>query len=84
MLTIAKLWESAREPIKNMFTQEPSAQLRAETLYSGTNPEFWQWVFKKKCVYIGAELKIVLGYCARAPSVNTAQVNKRWKWLTID
>ena len=57
MLTIAKLWESAREPMKNMFSQEPSAQLRAETLHSAPSLNFGIGYLKKGVFTLVLSLK---------------------------
>ena len=37
--------------MQNVFTQGPSAQL------SGTEPKYWCWVLRKRCVHIGAQLR---------------------------
>ena len=63
---------------KTCSHKEPLLSLVPEcgvsTLYSGTGiePEFWRWVIRKRCVHIGAQLRIVSWHCARAPIVNTA------------
>ena len=53
-------------------------EYKVSTLYSGTGtePEFWRLVLRKRCVRIGAQLRIVSGQRARVPSVNTALNSK--------
>ena len=47
------------------------SEYKVSTLYSGTGTEleFWRSVLRKRCVRIGAKLRIVPGHRARVPNV---------------
>ena len=50
---------SHKDPVLNLVPE-----YKVETLYSGTGtrPEFWHWVLRKRFVHIGAQLTIVPGH----------------------
>ena len=64
---------SHKDPVLSLVPE-----YKVSTLYSGTgtDPEFWHWVLRKRYVHIGAQFRIVPGHRARAPSVNTALLSK--------
>ena len=58
--------------MQNVCTQGPRAQFSAQV--QGPYPCRGVGTWKKKCVHIGAQIRIIPGYPAPAPRVNTAYV----------
>ena len=50
---------SLKDPVLSLVPE-----YKVKTLYSGTGtePEFWCWVLRKRCVHIGAQLRILPGH----------------------